>query len=122
MLGDFKRLSHTEYIVCIEGYGFARTANIEPLFCIGTLLRYKLYKKGILYVDVPPNNLKKFVTGKGQAKKNLIMKELYKRWGIDTDDDNQADAHGLALFGLAMQNKLKVPKINMDAVIAVRGK
>lgn len=120
ILVDFTRLSLSGYTICIEGYGFARTSNIEPLFCIGTLLRYKMYEATLQYKNIPPTSLKKFVTGKGNSAKDVMMKELYKRWKIDTNNNNEADAHGLALFGLAMAGHLKVPKDNMDAVDKVR--
>lgn len=118
--GNFKRLSLGGYIICIEGYGFSRVANIEPLFCIGTLIRYKLKVNKLVYNNIPPTSLKKFVTGKGNSGKDIMMKELYKRWKIDTNDNNESDAHGLALFGLALEGKIVVPKVNMSAVTTVR--
>lgn len=117
-----RRLNESGVQICIEGYGFARTSNLEPTFCIGTLLRYKLWQYGFKYTNVSPNSLKKLVTGHGNCNKNVIMKELYKNWEIDTDNDNQADAHGLALFGLAMHDLIKVPKTNYEAIIKVRDK
>ncbi|APD18911.1 hypothetical protein [Vibrio phage J14] len=33
-----------------------------------------------------------FVTNNGNANKDVIIKQVYKLWGIDTDDNNQADA------------------------------
>lgn len=49
-------------------------------------------------LQVPPTVLKKFVTGKGNAKKQEMLLEVYKRWGADLSDDNAADAYGLALI------------------------
>jgi len=45
---------------------------------------------------IKPTTLKKFITGKGNAKKSTIIKEVYKRWGFNTDNDNTADAYGIA--------------------------
>lgn len=50
---------------------------------------------------VPPTSLKKFVTGKGNAKKNEMLLGVYKQWGVEFSDDNQADAYALEKFGLA---------------------
>ena len=36
--------------------------------------------------------IKKFLTGKGNAKKNLMLMNVYKKYGIECSDDNQADA------------------------------
>ena len=43
-----------------------------------------------------PGEIKKFVTGKGNAKKELMLKEIYKRWGFETDNHNVADAYAIA--------------------------
>ncbi len=50
---------------------------------------------------VPPSTLKKFVTGKGNGQKNLMLREVSHRWGVEAADDNQADAVALAEFGRA---------------------
>lgn len=48
---------------------------------------------------VAPNTLKKFATGKGNAKKNMMLKAVFQKWGFDADDDNVADAYALARYG-----------------------
>lgn len=47
-------------------------------------------------LQVPPMTLKKYVAGKGNAKKQEMLLQTYKRWGIELNDDNAADAYGLA--------------------------
>lgn len=47
-------------------------------------------------LQVPPMTLKKFVAGKGNAKKQEMLMQIYKRWGVEFNDDNAADAYGLA--------------------------
>lgn len=47
-------------------------------------------------LKVPPMTLKKFAAGKGNAKKQEMLLQIYKRWGIEFTDDNAADAYGLA--------------------------
>jgi crossover junction endodeoxyribonuclease RuvC len=117
----FPRLgAQAGYKICIEGYGFTRVANLEPLFAIGTLIRKYLQTHSMDYITVPPTSLKKFVTGKGNSNKDIMIKELFKRFKIDTDNNNEGDAHGLALFGLAWAGKLSVPKTNMEAVEVVK--
>lgn len=52
---------------------------------------------------IATTTLKKFVTGNGAAKgKGLMTKHVYKKWGYDTDDDNLADAYGLARLAAAV--------------------
>jgi crossover junction endodeoxyribonuclease RuvC len=47
-------------------------------------------------LKVPPMTLKKYASGKGNAKKQEMLLQIYKRWGVEFSDDNAADAYGLA--------------------------
>ena len=46
-------------------------------------------------LKVPPMTLKKYASGKGNAKKQEMLMQIYKRWGIEFNDDNAADAYVL---------------------------
>jgi len=43
-----------------------------------------------------PTEIKKFATGKGNFPKPAVVKEVYKKWGIDTNNHNSADAYAIA--------------------------
>jgi Holliday junction resolvasome RuvABC endonuclease subunit len=45
---------------------------------------------------VPPMTLKKYATGKGTSKKQEMLLQMYKRWGVEFNDDNAADSYALA--------------------------
>jgi Holliday junction resolvasome RuvABC endonuclease subunit len=47
-------------------------------------------------LQIPPMTLKKYATGKGNAKKQEMLLQIYKRWGVEFNDDNAADAYSLA--------------------------
>lgn len=48
-------------------------------------------------LQVPPLTLKKYTTGKGQGvQKNQMLLQVYKKWGVEFDDDNAADSYALA--------------------------
>lgn len=47
-------------------------------------------------VMVPPMTLKKYAAGKGNAKKQEMLLQMYKRWGVEFNDDNAADSYALA--------------------------
>ena len=47
-------------------------------------------------LKVPPMTLKKYATGKGTSKKQEMLMQIYKRWGIEFNDDNAADSYGIA--------------------------
>ena len=49
-----------------------------------------------LPLQIPPMTLKKYATGKGTAKKQEMLLQIYKRWGLEFNDDNAADAYALA--------------------------
>jgi crossover junction endodeoxyribonuclease RuvC len=80
------------------------------------MMRWFMYTHNFTYISVPPCNLKKFVTGKGNCAKELIIKEVYKRWGFDTDNNNIADAYGLAMMGAAMEGLIHMPLVNLSAL------
>ena len=46
-------------------------------------------------LKVPPMTLKKYAAGKGNAKKQEMLLQIYKRWGVEFNDDNAADAYAL---------------------------
>lgn len=47
-------------------------------------------------LQIPPMTLKKYATGKGTAKKQEMLLQIYKRWGVEFNDDNAADSYALA--------------------------
>lgn len=47
-------------------------------------------------LKVPPMTLKKFASGKGNAKKQEMLLQVYKRWGMEFNNDNAADSYALA--------------------------
>lgn len=53
---------------------------------------------------IPPMTLKKYATGKGTSKKQEMLMQIYKRWNVEFNDDNAADAYALARLagGLAI--------------------
>lgn len=55
-------------------------------------------EKSIPYQGVPVGTIKKFATGKGNASKDAMIAAVAKRWGLVTDDDNEADAFALFMY------------------------
>jgi crossover junction endodeoxyribonuclease RuvC len=64
------------------------------------IVRYMFYKNKINFKMIPPTVLKKFVTGKGNCKKELILLYVFKKWGITIEDNNIADAYSLSKLNL----------------------
>lgn len=87
-------------MICVEDFFVPRRASqmgaAKGLIMAGTLIRVALLEKGLPFYTVAPTQLKKFITGKGNSPKSLVVREVYKKLGIDAGDDNQADACVLA--------------------------
>jgi crossover junction endodeoxyribonuclease RuvC len=94
--------------VCIEGPSFSSNgAFILQMGALHYYLRIFLLKKDIKFTIVAPSALKKFVSGDGRAKKDLMLLKVYKKWGVEFEDDNLADAYGLAQYALEEYNNGK---------------
>lgn len=88
---------------CIEGLAFSRNdPSAQERAGVWYRVVDGLEAKGCRVIVCPPTSLKKFVCGKGNAEKSMMIREVFKRWGFDAEDDNQADAAGLLVVGLAM--------------------
>lgn len=90
-------------IVSIEGFSYGSPQYAHQMGYLGFRIREYFMQnwKGVPIIEPSPNQVKKFATGKGVAEKDLIIKEVYKRWGYDTNNNNTADAYVLAQIGRA---------------------
>jgi len=87
--------------VCIEGLSFGSNGrSVSQMGALHYLIRIFLFKLGIKYQIVPPTNLKKFVTGVGNCKKELMLLKTYKKFNVEFDDNNLCDAFCLARMAL----------------------
>jgi crossover junction endodeoxyribonuclease RuvC len=96
-------------LVVIEGYAYGNAFTIVTLVEVGTALRLALYEGAHSWYTCPPTVLKKFVCGKGTVKKEQILLEVYKHWGIAFSSSDEADSFGLAMMGLALSKEPGVP-------------
>lgn len=53
-------------------------------------------------IMVPVGTWKKIVLGKGNFKKDQVLKEVYKKWGLDFDSNDEADAYCLSDYGFTI--------------------
>jgi len=96
----------TTDLIVIEGFSYGSKGRaVFDIAYLGWRIREELERlrvqNGIPWLDVPPAQLKKFATGKGTANKEVIMQQVYKRWGVEASDNNVADAFVLAQIGQA---------------------
>jgi crossover junction endodeoxyribonuclease RuvC len=85
-------------IAFIEEYAYTKDIGYQAEF--GGILRLDLYNSGIEMVEVAPTQVKKFALGKGVGKKEQILLQVYKRWGIEYNNSDEADAYVLYRIGL----------------------
>lgn len=101
-----KRIPRDVKMVCIEDYftpsNRQQIGAAIKLVSLGTMIRMALYEAGMPFYVVAPSQIKKFATGKGVGQKSIVVREVYKRWGVDAKDDNQADATVLAYMAQAI--------------------
>lgn len=101
-----RRIPKDANLVCVEDFftpsnPYQIGAAIK-LAMLAAIVRLGLKEAGIPFIIPTANQIKKFVTGKGQAQKNTVVMEVYKRWGLEAKDDNQADACGMAHLAKAI--------------------
>lgn len=85
-------------IIAIEGLAFMakNTTSLMQLAGLSYMVRNMLDDYGKRFLVIAPSSLKKFITSKGNATKDIMMLETFKRYDISILDNNQCDAFGLA--------------------------
>jgi len=90
-------------VVVLEGIAFmAKSTALAQLSGLTYMVRKEMVDRDIQFFVVAPTTLKKFITGKGNSAKDIMMLETYKLYGESILDNNQCDAFGLAHVGEAV--------------------
>lgn len=106
-------------VLYIEGYSMGSTgARILDIAEHGATLRLALFDQNIRPIEVPPTTLKKFATGKGNAKKEQMNNSFIDKNGfsigqvlfndkeqIKSPVNDLVDAYWLVQYGLAQLDK-----------------
>lgn len=96
-------LSRGAGLVVMEGLSFgSNQSSAQERAGLAYLIRDTLWARQQPFVLVPPTSLKKFLTGKGTAEKSLMLREVYRRFGAEARNDNEADAVALCFLGRAL--------------------
>ena len=98
--------SYAKVVIFIEGYSFTqRSASITILAELSGTLKHLLRESNITYYIIPPTVLKKYVTGKGNAKKEQMILGAYKTWGVEFPSNDEVDAFALMKLGADLLNE-----------------
>ena len=96
---DYISEKHEINTIAMEGTVLASHSALVlgELSALVKLTIYDYFDEDIRFpVMVPPMTLKKYAAGKGNAKKQEMLLQMYKRWGVEFNDDNAADSYALA--------------------------
>jgi crossover junction endodeoxyribonuclease RuvC len=88
------------HMIMIEGYAYGAKQGREQAGELGGLVRHAIWRRGLDYRNVPPSVVKAYATGKGNAPKEVVMREVFRRWQYEASDNNDADAFTLARLGV----------------------
>jgi crossover junction endodeoxyribonuclease RuvC len=84
-------------VVFVEGPSYSsRGDQMLQMGALNIFIRIFFRKNKVNYRVIAPPTLKKWVAKTGRAKKEMMLLHIYKRWGIEFENNNLADAYGLA--------------------------
>lgn len=110
------KIRHT----CMEGYNRGARNGREESGELGATVKRVLLGTvpgpAAYPTIVPPTSLKKFVTGTGNAAKAEMLLGVYKKWGADFRDDNEADAYALARLAHVLDTKVTTHRYEADVL------
>lgn len=104
LIDEIVRHIEPDDFIVIEGFGFSTTQGIM-LGGIGWGIRMNLVRCGLKYIEAAPAAVKKFSTGKGNAKKDAMAVPIFKKWGFEHSSDNVRDAYVLAQIAKSLYTK-----------------
>jgi Holliday junction resolvasome RuvABC endonuclease subunit len=123
-----RRVPKSVSMICLEDF-FVPSSSFQvgsaiKIAMLGTAIRLALYDVGMPFFVVSPNSLKKHILGKGAGKKDLIIREVYKKYGMEVKDSDQADALVLSCIAEQMSQALSGgmgdwPKYQKEVVAAL---
>lgn len=91
-------------LIVIEGFSYgSKGRSVFDTAYLGWRIREYLEDlrkyEDVPWLEVPPTSLKKFTTGLGNSAKEIMIQQVYRRWGVEFKDNNQCDAFALCKVG-----------------------
>lgn len=99
-----------DVLVVLEGYAFGGKGRQHGLAEWGGILRLGLWSNMVPTLVAPPTTLKKFVSGKGNAPKAIMLREVFEKWQLRAETDDEADAYSCARLGEYLSQDVRTKK------------
>jgi crossover junction endodeoxyribonuclease RuvC len=100
----------------MEGYSYGSVNKKFLLGEVGSVVKLAFHDHCLRAYELAPTALKKFVTSKGSASKEDVMFAVEKQWGVVVNNDNLADAYGLARVAYEIAKPASVKRHQLDVV------
>jgi len=73
--------------IVIENYAFGirRSKSLTKLGELGGIIRDKLIDRDVHWIEVTPQSVKKFITGKGACPEAVLLLKVSKKWNEEFD-------------------------------------
>ena len=115
-------LGYDPEIICLEGYSFGSKGRaVFQTGELGGVIRVLLHKSGINWLEIPPSQVKKFAAGVGNCGKDIVLQQVYKRWGMEFKTSDEADAFVLAKIGtILLGHEEKLTKKQEEVIEVLR--
>ncbi len=105
--------------IVLEGYAVHGPGDPTLAPELGGIVRLGLHAFDA--IEVAPQLLKKYATGAGNAPKDAVMLQVYKRWGFDCGNDNNlADAYTLARMGRDAADPVGTTQMQRDVLVRAK--
>lgn len=85
-------------MVVIEGYSMGSRGRVFSIGELGGIIKLLAFSESKPILLVPPKTLKVFVTGNGNADKDMVKQSIEERWSYLISQDDEADAFGLLML------------------------
>jgi Holliday junction resolvasome RuvABC endonuclease subunit len=112
---------HSPQLASLEGYSMESINRPFDLGEVGGIVRLTLFDHKIPFLIIPPTQLKKFVSGNGQASKELMISAVKKKWlpALENQFD-QADAIGLAQISRVFHTGISSFRSELEVVKSLK--
>jgi crossover junction endodeoxyribonuclease RuvC len=119
--GEIKKIAMEAYSMA-EKFGQHASGEIGAAIKLTVLAHFPTDDRRGFPVLVAPQQLKKFASGNGNTKKEMLPKEILKRWAVDFNDMNIAEAYVLARIAYAVDADPEMTQFQQDVVKALENR